>query len=740
MSPLFKTNRPVLDRDRPLELVLELLSFAGGENTIGEDVALKNNEARIIENWDALSMGGMIRSKGLNEVCAVNNIDDYDVLLVHCDGADGVTAWVDAANGAAISAIGTAQADTAQKKFGTASLLLDGNSDGISLLDSANWNFGAEDFTIDLQFRLNVDQDCVIAGQYVDANNYWHIKYDQVNSLLIFFWKDGGTDRADYEVAWNPAGATWYHLEVSRATTIMQMFIAGTKQTLTENTAIGATTLADLAAILIFGHQNAADYVDGWIDEIRVAKGVARHTASFTAPTEAYVFNDAPDLLLHHDESGSSRVYAIIAGDLVYKNGASFSVADAAGFTKDILSHGISAGNKAWITNSTDNLKYVTLAGALTTPADQPTNARDRIYHHKTRLFAEGGGKEVYGSKALPGNWTDADAWSLTNDAWDYTMPNYTYGAVMGFPSGHEITVFTYYQAHSLYNFPNIARRDIPNSHGCCAPYSIVKGDEGVYFLSKFPTFGIFLWNGIEWINLTENHDFIDDIDLTKRIFGIYRNRKYYFFYNESGSGVIYPNRLKIYNAKFGRWMTRPINAAVSDKFGIPELLRYDNNELYAASSKQGKLYELETTDNSDEEQNTEANYKTKDFSSRDFSLADGGGQFPIDGVRLKLIKQTITYYGTTGNLTFQWTADKGVRSGNRIITMSAEGALINVDFTVNVSKIVSSDSLSEKTKTYSFKNSAVGRRFNFQILNSATGERPKVKRIKIHAVALEES
>ncbi len=35
--PMKLTNRQILDRRDPVELVLELLSFAGGENTIGED-------------------------------------------------------------------------------------------------------------------------------------------------------------------------------------------------------------------------------------------------------------------------------------------------------------------------------------------------------------------------------------------------------------------------------------------------------------------------------------------------------------------------------------------------------------------------------------------------------------------------------------------------------------------------------------------------------------------------------
>jgi len=521
-----KTNRAILDKDENRELILELLSFSGGENTISEDQDTKANEARVIENWDALSVGGMIRSKGFNLVA----------------------------------------------KTGTP-----------------------------------------VAGQELD-------------------------------------------------------------------------------------------------------------------------------LLMHHIEGASTtRIFGVTEGDLVYKNGAVLTVQDAAAFTAAKLCHGVSKGDKAWITNSTDNLLYATIAGGIATPADQPTAARDRIYYHQFRLIAEGGSKTIYGSRAGTGNWTAADAWSLANDAWNIDLPDNTRGCAPGFPSGQEITVFTLFGAYSVFNAPNVAYGIIPHSRGCWAPYSIARGDEGIFFLSKYPTLGVFLWDGVNWIDLTAFNDFVTKVNLSQRIFGVYRNKNYYLIYNETGSGVTYPNRVKIYNTTLGRWMGRPINSAVGDNFGYPALLQYDNNELYVASSRKEILYEFETTDNSDETENTEANYKTKDFSSADFSIA-GVGKFPIDEVRLKLEKVVITYFGLAGSITLQWTADRGAISGAKTITMSATGDLINTTFNVNSSFVVALSSIADKTSTFTFPNKAVGRRFNFQILNSATGERVKIRRIKIHAVALEEA
>jgi hypothetical protein len=450
-------------------------------------------------------------------------------------------------------------------------------------------------------------------------------------------------------------------------------------------------------------------------------------------------YTDALDLLIQHEDTGGSNIYGICEGDLIYKNGASFTNDDNGAFTSGALSHGVSAGAKLWITNSTDNLKYKTVGVAIATPASVPTVASPRIYNHKNRLIAEGSGKRVYGSRTGTGNWTAADAWSLSNDAYSIDLPDDTQGCVPDFPSGSDVLVFTEKNAYAIYNFPNTAFRAIGTpARGCSAPYSIAKGDEGIYFLSKYPTLGVFLFDGTSFYELSElNRDvFVDKIDFTKRIFGIYRNRRYYLFYNEVNSGVNYPNKCRIYDARFKRWMERPVNSALADNFGYPALLQFSNNELYVASSRKDKIYELETEDNSDEGNDTEAVYTTKSFSSRDFAVA-AGGQFPIDDVRMKLTKLTVTFFGTLGAVSFYWAADRGLHSGSKTIDLNATGAYINVDFTVNESYITTTPN--EKTKTYTFSNDAVGKRFYFQLLHNGASTRPKIKKIKVSAVAFPE-
>lgn len=450
-------------------------------------------------------------------------------------------------------------------------------------------------------------------------------------------------------------------------------------------------------------------------------------------------YTSKSDLLIQHKDVGGTGIYGIIEGDLVIKNGSSIDTEDNGAFTSGTLSHAVSAGEKLWITNTTDDLMVKTVGNPIAAATDLPGSPCARIYRHKNRLVAEGSAtvpRRVYGSRLGEGNWNAADGWSLSNDAWSVDLPNDTRGCVPNFPSGNEILVFTEDNCYALSNFPNTAFRPISTpGRGCGAPLSIALGDEGVYFVSRRPTLGVFLFDGVQFTELSKfNKDvFVEQIDFSNRIYGIYRNRKYYLFYNESGSGVTYPNRLRVFNADFGRWMERPVNADLSDNFGYPAVLEFSNKELYAASSQKDKWYELETDDNSDEGNDTEATYTTKDFSSRDFN----GGQFPIDDVKMKLISMTITYFGTIGSIGVQWTADRGLNSGSKTVNLNADGDLINSSFIVNTSLVVTSPP--DKTVTTSFNNSAVGRRFSFTFTQTGSGTRGRIKKVKFNAVAVDE-
>ncbi len=215
--------------------------------------------------------------------------DSYDVLNIHFSGADGATTYT-AETGQTVTFIGTAQLDTAQYKFSPSCLLLDGNSDYVTLPDSNNWNFGTGNFTIDFWVRFNsVATKAGFCGQYVatSGGTLWSY-YWAVAGTLNFQAKTAGAINAYYHCDWSPSVDTWYHIAIVRSGSTCYMFVDGVSKSVTEETAFG--TLPDVGANLHIGTDGQVDdyFLNGWIAEVRISKGIARWTSNFTPPTAPY--------------------------------------------------------------------------------------------------------------------------------------------------------------------------------------------------------------------------------------------------------------------------------------------------------------------------------------------------------------------------------------------------------------------------------------------------------------------
>jgi len=211
------------------------------------------------------------------------------VLLLHGNGTDGSTTITDDSTYEhTVTANGNAQIDTAQSKFGGASVLFDGNGDYLSVPDSDDWTFGSGNFTIDFQIRFNA-----LPGEYYDligqsdgsGDNFWVIQLGSENKLYFYAYDNGGY-RGYFSCSWTPSTGTWYHVAVVRSGSTCYMFIDGVSQTVTQHQAFG--TLGNLSQPLIIGkttYNPVTRWFNGWLDEIRILKGTAYWTSGFTAPT-----------------------------------------------------------------------------------------------------------------------------------------------------------------------------------------------------------------------------------------------------------------------------------------------------------------------------------------------------------------------------------------------------------------------------------------------------------------------
>jgi len=156
----------------------------------------------------------------------------------------------------------------------------------LSIADSDDWNFGADDF--DINFRGYFASIPSVAGiQYAllsqcqDIDNRWLVylwRYGNYSSniKLGFYSVTGGVVNVDLTAIWLPTLNTWYKFKFSRVGDTFHIYIDDVDQTLT-GTQIGTNEIGDYFAPLIIATQSlnyiAPFYFDGHLDELEIFKG-----------------------------------------------------------------------------------------------------------------------------------------------------------------------------------------------------------------------------------------------------------------------------------------------------------------------------------------------------------------------------------------------------------------------------------------------------------------------------------
>ena len=219
--------------------------------------------------------------------------DSYTTLLIHSDTSDGSTTFVDSsANGHTITAVGTAHHEADQAKFGATGIFFDGNSDALTLADHADWDFGTGDFTVDCWYYGNSASGYpFIIGSGGDSDG-WSFQHYNNNSIRFRF---GEGSPGDIEVVstGDMTFGVWHHLAaVVSSGTYYTFFDGKLKNTGTVSAATNASS--QVSGILWIGRNTITTsyYLNGYVDEVRISKGIARWTENFTPPTRPYSIID----------------------------------------------------------------------------------------------------------------------------------------------------------------------------------------------------------------------------------------------------------------------------------------------------------------------------------------------------------------------------------------------------------------------------------------------------------------
>jgi hypothetical protein len=197
-----------------------------------------------------------------------------------------------------LETVGNAQIDTTTKKYGTGSMEFDGTGDFLKVRKTAEFEFGSGDFTVEFWANANALSGAYtgvvgvwVAGSSVTANA-WNITLNAFNGTNKFgFSYSNGSAGTDVIFNATTSTGSWDHYAVVRSGNTLYGFKNGVSQAISSGSSTITATITPGTVDLYIGTVGTASSgtdFNGFIDDLRITKGVARYTANFTPPTAAF--------------------------------------------------------------------------------------------------------------------------------------------------------------------------------------------------------------------------------------------------------------------------------------------------------------------------------------------------------------------------------------------------------------------------------------------------------------------
>lgn len=258
-----------------------------------------------VNNTDDTDIGKVILTYStIGKICGgeFSPLDSYTKLLLHMDGTNNSQLFYDDSNAC---------------KFGTGAAYFDGNGDYLSLDASDDWDFLGGDFTIDLWVKfLSLPTDTVaLVNRWTwgDASHSSWIAQYYNNNFTLVVSTAGGTFQVSKSCT--PNLGQWYHVAFIRNGSNIYVSVDGS---LSAGSEVSGNLYSPSLGIKI-GKEAAyssgnTSYLDGYLDEVRISKGIARWTSNFTSPISQYSTDSYTKLLLHMDGSKGSTTFTDSSG------------------------------------------------------------------------------------------------------------------------------------------------------------------------------------------------------------------------------------------------------------------------------------------------------------------------------------------------------------------------------------------------------------------------------------------
>ncbi len=214
-------------------------------------------------------------------------------LLLNMNGSNGSTTFTDTTGLNTVTAVGNASLSSTQSKFGGTSGYFDGTGDYLAIPASTNFNFGSDNFTVEGWFWApssvlsdNLYHTFFMFGSTYGNNSISVEKWRSglKNNLLLRLYSGATLYEVDATATTIPTNQ-WFHLAVVRNGTTVTMYLNGTSiGSVTVSTATFPVVPTGTAVPFAVAAPGENGPWLGYIDDIRVTKGLAIYTSNFTVP------------------------------------------------------------------------------------------------------------------------------------------------------------------------------------------------------------------------------------------------------------------------------------------------------------------------------------------------------------------------------------------------------------------------------------------------------------------------
>lgn len=209
--------------------------------------------------------------------------DLFNVLFLRAEGEDLSTVILDSSGTNSCAANGNVRLSTERAKSGSSSLYFDGTTDYVSCSNTAAMALGTEDFSIEMSF-FPLDGNERVLIDFRGTPNQPYIYIDQRDGGVLLWSLTGVSTYYITEQKINLNA--WNHVALTRSGTAVKLFLNGVQQNATVNT--GASFLCAPGKPWIGCNYNSATSFKGFMDNIRISKGIPRYTANFNPELIAY--------------------------------------------------------------------------------------------------------------------------------------------------------------------------------------------------------------------------------------------------------------------------------------------------------------------------------------------------------------------------------------------------------------------------------------------------------------------